>query len=637
MKKKTKQLILSIVITLVLLLTFTVTYAVFTYQQTGSNNQQLVLGDIYMHYQETNQLKMENAMPGGGLNKITTGYLVNPIIATQDETDETTELYACVQLVTQMGWSEYLDNNSTVKTYCQGTGTMEGNTIQDDLAADYYSDEKIQEMVSRNIIIEENTYYTSLEVNPIMKVEETGTGILGKCEVLFTNDPFDEGTTATTFCQGTGTGGGLTFQEILDANSSNDEFMQFVGKKLLVDKIILPKIDLPYFEFTISGKNTYSKKNIWYEVVLNHGDTPENRNTRIKDKFLKFKLTEVNEDNSETEIFSGKSYDTLENKRIHVETIPKNTMNKINKTYRLYMWIDENVVIGNVDEDYTTDEWNDVFASVKVNVSGDFFEKEVAYEDIYDVTDASCFTTEIVKSYQLNNNMTEEELAVCVDYFKDEKFEYGSTPESFCKGTGSMYWEQTFQYELDNYGYDESNLTYLEENNIVSSFDSVAISGYDETCGSDVVIPKTINGYLVTKIGLFDNKNLNSVVIPNSVRTIGGGAFEDNNLTSVVFEKNSKLTRIGEYAFKNNSLTSMLIPNSIIVIDNKAFNNNKLTSLTFEENSKVREIGDSAFRENLLINVEIPNSVTKWLHCNAFDNDVQIIKNENLSCFVEPQ
>ena len=54
-------------------------------------------------------------------------------------------------------------------------------------------------------------------------------------------------------------------------------------------------------------------------------------------------------------------------------------MNEINKTYRLYMWISEDVVIGNMNEDYTLEEWNDVFASVKVNVSGDFLEKDYKY------------------------------------------------------------------------------------------------------------------------------------------------------------------------------------------------------------------------------------------------------------------
>ena len=36
------------------------------------------------------------------------------------------------------------------------------------------------------------------------------------------------------------------------------------------------------------------------------------------------------------------------------------------------MWISNDTIIGNVNQDYTMEEWNDVYASIKVNVSGDF-------------------------------------------------------------------------------------------------------------------------------------------------------------------------------------------------------------------------------------------------------------------------
>ena len=45
-----------------------------------------------------------------------------------------------------------------------------------------------------------------------------------------------------------------------------------------------------YFEFTIDGKNTYLNKDIWYEIVLNHGDNHETRTERIKDKLFKLKI-----------------------------------------------------------------------------------------------------------------------------------------------------------------------------------------------------------------------------------------------------------------------------------------------------------------------------------------------------------
>ena len=98
-----------------------------------------------------------------------------------------------------------------------------------------------------------------------------------------------------------------------------------------------------YFEFKISGKNTYTKQDIYYDFKLIRGDIPEGKTeeNRMPDEYLKFKLTKVNEDNSETEIFTDKTYTDLTNQRIYVETIAKNTTKEINNTYRLYMVISE--------------------------------------------------------------------------------------------------------------------------------------------------------------------------------------------------------------------------------------------------------------------------------------------------------
>ena len=189
-----------------------------------------------------------------------------------------------------------------------------------------------------------------------------------------------------------------------------------------------------YFEFTVDGKNTTTNKDIWYEVVLSHGDNHATRTTRIRDDLLKFRLVET-KDGVETTVVDNKSYNDLNNHRIWVDTINKNTTTEVTHTYRLYMWISNDTIIGNVNQDYTMEEWNDVFASIKVNVTGDFNEKELAYEDIYSVTDASCFTTSGLITYTHNSNMTEEEINKCVTYITnlgwDEYQEEGETLEMF--------------------------------------------------------------------------------------------------------------------------------------------------------------------------------------------------------------
>ncbi len=131
-----------------------------------------------------------------------------------------------------------------------------------------------------------------------------------------------------------------------------------------------------YFEFTIEGKNTYTEKDIWYEIDLVYGDEPEGRNTRIRDVLLKFTLFEkVGDDGVETKVLDGVSYDEINNKRIWVNKINKNTTEETKITYKLYMWISNDTVIGD-NGNYTSTEWNEnVYASVKVNVKGDFNEK----------------------------------------------------------------------------------------------------------------------------------------------------------------------------------------------------------------------------------------------------------------------
>ena len=140
-----------------------------------------------------------------------------------------------------------------------------------------------------------------------------------------------------------------------------------------------------YFEFTIDGKNTNTKYDIYYDINLLRGAVPDGKteSNRIQDKFIKFRLTEfIN--GVETEIFTNKSYtDLSSSKRVHVDTISKNTREKVTHRYRLYMWISDSVVIGNTenpDKDYDITTWNNLFASIKVSSTGDFNEKVIDVE-----------------------------------------------------------------------------------------------------------------------------------------------------------------------------------------------------------------------------------------------------------------
>ncbi len=105
-------------------------------------------------------------------------------------------------------------------------------------------------------------------------------------------------------------------------------------------------------------------------------------------------------------------------------------------------------------------------------------------------------------------------------------------------------------------------------------------------------------------------KSLQSVTIPNSVKSIGDYAFRScKSLQSVTIPNSVK--SIGDYAFSGcKSLQSVTIPNSVTSIGNWAFCwCVSLQSVTIP--NSVKSIGDKAFSDcHSLQSVTIPNSVT---------------------------
>ena len=103
-----------------------------------------------------------------------------------------------------------------------------------------------------------------------------------------------------------------------------------------------------YFEFTITGTNTYTKKDIFYDISLTHGDTPAGKTeeNRVEDKYLKFKLTEVNE-NFELKIKSILALERIDTIKIKA---PLNI-------YYLNMYLNL-LKEKNIKLDTKEDEWN---------------------------------------------------------------------------------------------------------------------------------------------------------------------------------------------------------------------------------------------------------------------------------------
>ena len=232
-----------------------------------------------------------------------------------------------------------------------------------------------------------------------------------------------------------------------------------------------------YFEFTIEGKNTYTEKDIWYEIDLVYGDEPEGRNNRIKDDLLKFTLFEkVGEDGEERKVLDGVSYQYINNKRIWVNKIDKNTTEETKITYKLYMWISNDTVIGD-NGNYTTTEWNEnVFASVKVNVKGDFNEKTLE----------PLLSTNMVERLKALAYRNEKEI-IAIDVTDKSNIKKCASVEA-CKGKKVEY--RYSGPEVNNYIYLTSNTNVKEKWRIIGIFNDDEVGEYIKVV-RDEVLPET--------------------------------------------------------------------------------------------------------------------------------------------------
>ena len=157
---------------------------------------------------------------------------------------------------------------------------------------------------------------------------------------------------------------------------------------------------------------------------------------------------------------------------------------------------------------------------------------------------------------------------------------------------------------------------------------SVTIKQYKGT-EQDLIIPSQIAGRNVTAIGcsaFWNNSNLKSVTMPDSITEIGEDAFWGcNNLKNVKFSMN--LSRIGGHAFLGaSSLENADIPESVVHIGNSAFEDcSSLTRIKIPKH--VKKIGDGVFNGCInLTKIKIPKRV-KSIGGNAF-SETKWLENE---------
>ena len=103
-----------------------------------------------------------------------------------------------------------------------------------------------------------------------------------------------------------------------------------------------------------------------------------------------------------------------------------------------------------------------------------------------------------------------------------------------------------------------------------------------------------VTSYQIYEYAFYNCDSLASIIIPDSVTSIGSSAFYDcTSLTAITIP--DSVTSIGDNAFRDcGFLTSIIIPDSVTSIGNRAFYNcDSLTSITIPDS--VTSIGENAF------------------------------------------
>ena len=132
-----------------------------------------------------------------------------------------------------------------------------------------------------------------------------------------------------------------------------------------------------------------------------------------------------------------------------------------------------------------------------------------------------------------------------------------------------------------------------------------------------VIIP---NGVTAIEDEAFNGcRALTSIEIPASVQTIGMGAFWNSPLETVTFGKDSQLEVIKDIFSSGCCITSIVIPANVKMIEARAFKGcSSLKTVTFEKGSQLKTIGgnynnpnyNGAFSDcTALTSIEIPASV----------------------------
>ena len=131
--------------------------------------------------------------------------------------------------------------------------------------------------------------------------------------------------------------------------------------------------------------------------------------------------------------------------------------------------------------------------------------------------------------------------------------------------------------------------------------------------------------------GAFDNTEFDEFQFGKSIKTIRGGQFKGYHFKKLVFPQDCTLKVIENIAFQNAVIDKMTaFPSSLSVIEKNAFLGATLPAVEFEQNSMLTEIGDDAFKNSVLEYADFSNCHYLYRSLDGtFEGST--IKNVNLS------
>ena len=163
----------------------------------------------------------------------------------------------------------------------------------------------------------------------------------------------------------------------------------------------------------------------------------------------------------------------------------------------------------------------------------------------------------------------------------------------------------------------EKNYTSFDEFQYFTGVSTIPANMFEGWQIASIILPESVSS--IGQNAFKDCEKLISIDIPSSVNSIGYGVFYGcSRLSSITIPES--VTNIGDAAFFNcSSLTSISIPESVTSIGYNAFQGcSSLMSITIP--NSVTSIGDAAFSGcSSLTNIDIPESVTS-IGSSAFSN-----------------